>query len=97
MSDHHSRNRLIRCIDLLQLESDAQQSHLLQLTAQARPDLVGSILRVGRTIDTIERHIREINELLDHPPRLGSAASGRLVPRRRRGVDGSPGVGLVAS
>jgi hypothetical protein len=98
MNDLHSRNRLARAIDLLQLESDAQQSELLQLTAQARPDLVGSILRIGRTIDILERSARELRDLLDdHPPRLGGAASRRLVPGSERDLDRPAGMGLVAA
>lgn len=98
MNDLHSRNRITRAIDLLQLEADAHQSELLQLTAQARPDLVGSILRIGRTIDILERSARELHDLLDdHPPRLGSPAPGRLVSGCTRDLGGSPGMGLVAS
>jgi len=102
MNPLHSRNRLTRAIDLLQLESDAHQSELLRLTHhiqpfQARPDLVGSLLRHSRAIDTLERHQRELRELLDHPPGLGGAAPQRVVAGRERPVDRSAGVGMEAA
>ena len=101
MNPLHSRNRLIRAIDLLQLESDAHQSELLrlrhQIDSQARPDLVGSLLHHSRAIDTLERHQRELHELLDHPPRLGGAAPQRVVAGPARDLDRPPGVGVVAA
>ena len=101
MNPVHSRNRLIRAIDLLQLESDAHQSELLrlrhQIGSQTRPDLVGSLLRHSRVVDTLERHQRELHELLDHPPRLGGAAPQRVVAGPARDLDRPPGVGVVAA
>ena len=102
MNPLHPRNRLTRAIDLLQLESDAYQSELLQLMdqigSQARPDLVGSLLHHSRAIDTLERHQRELHKLLDHPPRLGSAASPqRVVAGRERPFDRPAGVGVEAA
>ena len=97
MNRFHSRNRLTELIDLLQLESDAYQSELLQLQPQARPDLVGPLLHHSRVIDTLERHQRELRELLDHPPRLGSAAPQRVVAGPARDLDRPPGVGVVAA
>ena len=101
MNPLHSRNRLIKAIDLLQLESDAHQSELLRLQRQIdslpRPDLVGPLLRHSRVIDTLERHQRELHELLDHPPRLGSATPQRVVAGPARDLDRPPGVGVVAA
>ena len=97
MNFFHSRNRLTRAIDLLQLESDAHHSELLRFSAQARPDLVGPLLRHCRAIDILERHQRELQELLDHPPRL--AGDGRARPGPGPAGDlGSPvGLGVVAA
>jgi len=101
MNPLHSRNRLIKAIDLLQLESDAHQSELQrlqrQIGSQARPDLVGPLLHHSRAIDTLERHLRDLHELLDHPPRLGGAAPQRVVAGPARDLDRPPGVGVVAA
>jgi hypothetical protein len=97
MNPLNSRNRLIQAIDLLQLESDAHQSELLQLQPQARPDLVGPLLHHSRVIDTLERHQRELRELLGHPPRLGSAAPQRVVAGPAGDLDRPAGVGVVAA
>ena len=101
MSPLHSRNRLIRAIDLLQLESDAHQSELLrlqrQMASQARPDLVGPLLYHSQAIDILERHQRELHGLLDHPPRLGGAAPQRVVAGPARHLDRPAGVGVVAA
>jgi len=101
MNPLHSRNRLILATDLLQLESDAHQSELLrlrlQIGSQARPDLVGLLLHRSRAIDALERCQREIQELLDHPPRVGGAAPQRVVAGPARDLDRPPGVGVVAA
>jgi hypothetical protein len=101
MNPLHSCNRLTRAIDLLTLESDAHQSELLrlqrQIGPQARRDLVGSLLYHSRAIDTLERCQRDLHELLDHPPRLGSAAPQRVVAGPARYLDRPPGVGMVAA
>ena len=101
MNPLHSRNRLTRAIDLLTLESDAHQSELLrlqhQIGSQARPDLVGPLLRHSRIVDLLERHQRELHELLDHPPRVGGAAPQRVVAGPARDLDRSTGMGVVAA
>ena len=101
MNPLHSRNRLTRAIDLLQLESDAHKSELLrlqhQIGSQARPGLVGSLLHHSRVIDTLERHQRELQELLDHPPRVGGAAPQRVVAGPSGDLDRPAGVGMVAA
>jgi len=101
MNPLHTRNRLIKAIDLLQLESDAHQSELLrlhhQIGFQARPDLVGSLLHHSRAIDTLEQCKLHLHELLDHPPRLGRAAPQRVVAGPAGDLDRPPGVGVVAA
>ena len=91
----HSCNRLTRIIDLLQIESDAHQSELLRLSGHACPDLVGSLLSHSRAIDLLERHQREIRELLDHSTRVGNRARSRGPLAGSAGsVGDSPAVGV---
>jgi hypothetical protein len=44
-----------------------------------------------------ERHRRELQDLLNHPPRVGGAAPQRVVAGRERPVDQSAGVGVEAA
>jgi hypothetical protein len=97
MNDLRSRNRITRAIDLLQIESDAHHSEILRLSAQARPDLVGPLLHHSRTIDLLERHQRELRELLDHPPRLGSDGRARSIPGPTGDLGPPTGMRLVAA
>ena len=62
-----NRQRIQRAIDALQLVADDQQDHLNQLVvfdsnAPARP---GRILKLGRTVDTLERTMADLQKLLD--------------------------------
>ena len=97
MNFFHSRNRLTRAIDLLQLESDAHHSELLRLSAQARPDLVGPLLHHSRTIEVLERQQRDLRELLDHPPRLDGDGPARPGPRPSGNLGSPVGLGVVAA
>ena len=97
MNPLHSRNRLTRAIDLLQLESDAHHSELLRIRAQARPDLVGPLLHHSRAIDLLERHQRELQELLDHPPRLDGDGRARPGPGPAGDLGPAVGLGVVAA
>ena len=97
MNPLHSRNRLNRAIDILRIESDAHHSDLLRLSAQARPDLVGPLLHHSRTIDLLERHQRELLQLLDHPPRLDGDGRARPGPRPAGDLDLPVGLGVVAA
>lgn len=97
MNPLHSRNRLTRAIDLLRLESDVHHSDLLLLSAQARPDLVGALLRSSRAIDLLERHQRELQELLDHPPRLDGDGRARPSPGLAGDLGSPVGFGVVAA
>jgi hypothetical protein len=95
--DHHDRQRVRSVLVQLQTLSDAQQHTLNALATEARPDLVGAIASASRAVDLFERHARELRELLDHPPRLGSATPRRLVSGCTGGLGGSPGMGVVAA
>ena len=97
MNPFHSRNRLNRAIDLLRIESDAHHSELLRLRAQARPDLVGPLLHHSRAIDLFERHQRELQELLDHPPRLDGDGRARPGPGPAGDLGSPVGLGVVAA
>ena len=97
MNPLHSRNRLKIAIELLQIESDAHHSELLRLRAQARPDLVGPLLHHSRAIDLLERQQQELQELLDHPPRLDGDRRARSGPRPAGDLGPAVGLGVVAA
>jgi hypothetical protein len=59
-----NRERLHRAIDALQQVSDAHQH---QLNTAPASMVVGQLLKLGRTIDTMERQISELQALLDAP------------------------------
>ena len=82
-----------RAIDALQMVSDDYQRviHLVTYDQHA----IGQLLKLGRTIDTLERSISELHALLDQPPGLGSSELPRLVPRPVRPVDGIAQPGLA--
>jgi hypothetical protein len=84
------RNRVAiqRALDSLQLVSDDQQHELNNLASLGiRSDSIGQVLRLSRTIDTIERVCSELQSLLDQPPHLGGAGSGRSLPGPERALD----------
>jgi len=84
------RNRLFiqRALDSLQFVSDDQQHELNNLASLGiRSDGIGQVLRLSRTVDTIERVCSELQALLDQPPRLGGAGSGRSLPGPERALD----------
>jgi hypothetical protein len=66
-----NRQRIQRAIDALQLVADDQQDHLNQVVVfQAdNPAWPGQILKLGRTVDTLERSITDLQRLLDAPSR----------------------------
>jgi len=89
----NARNRLFiqRALDSLQFVSDDQQHELNNLASLGimgiRPDGIGQVLQISRTVDTIERVCGELQSLLDQPPRLGGAASGRSLSGSKRALD----------
>lgn len=98
MNELRSRERIKRAIDLLQLESDEHQHEINCIALAGVPARqVGYLLSLSLRVDMFERHQRELQQLLDHPPRLGGAAPGRPVPGPPRPLDQPPGVGLVAA
>jgi len=83
------RNRLFiqRCLDSLMFVSDDYQHELNNLASLgAEPKSLGRLLRISRTIDTIERVSGELHALLDQPPADGGAKLG-LLPRPARALD----------
>jgi hypothetical protein len=84
------RNRLFiqRALDSLQFVSDDQQHELNNLASLGvSSDSIGHLLRLSRTVDTIERVCSELQALLDQPPRLGRSGSGRSLPGPERAMD----------
>jgi hypothetical protein len=83
------RNRLFiqRALDSLQFVSDDQQHELNNLASLGLgSDSIGHLLRLSRTVDTIERVCSELQALLDQPPRLGRSESGRSLPGPERAL-----------
>lgn len=66
MNDTNCR-RIQRAIDALQLAADDQQDHLNQVVVYEaeNPAWPGQILKLGRTVDTLERSITDLQRLLD--------------------------------
>jgi hypothetical protein len=62
-----NRQRLQRAIDALQLVADDQQDHLNQVVVfdSNAPAWPGRILKLGRTVDTLERTMADLQKLLD--------------------------------
>ena len=62
-----NRQRIQRAIDALQLVSDDQQDELNQVVVfdAESPAWPGRILKLGRTVDTLERTITDLQRLLD--------------------------------
>jgi hypothetical protein len=62
-----NRQRIQRAIDALQLVSDDQQDELNQVVVfdSESPAWPGRILKLGRTVDTLERSITDLQRLLD--------------------------------
>jgi len=62
-----NRQRIQRAIDALQLVADDQQDHLNQVVVfdSNAPAWPGRILKLGRTVDTLERTITDLQRLLD--------------------------------
>jgi hypothetical protein len=86
----NARNRLFiqRALDSLQFVSDDQQHELNNLASLGiSSDSIGHLLRLSRTVDSIERVCSELQALLDQPPRLGGAASGRSLSGSERALD----------
>jgi hypothetical protein len=89
----NARNRLFiqRALDSLQFVSDDQQHELNNLadaiSLGIRSDGIGQVLRLSRTVDSIERVCSELQSLLDQPPRLGGAGSSRSLPGPERALD----------
>ena len=84
------RNKLFiqRALDSLQFVSDDQQHELNNLSSLGvSSDSIGHLLQISRTVDTIERVCSELQSLLDQPPRLGGAASGRSLSGSERALD----------
>jgi hypothetical protein len=85
------RNRVAiqRALDSLQFVSDDQQHQLNNHPASLglSSDSIGHLLRLSRTIDTIERVCSELQSLLDQPPRLGGSGSGRSLSGPERALD----------
>jgi hypothetical protein len=91
-----------RAIDALRLVSDDRQrlmQDLIHLLTTNDQRTIGRLLKLGRTIDTLERILSELHALLDHPPGVGSSEPPRLVPRPVRPVDGiaQPGLAVPGS
>jgi hypothetical protein len=86
----NARNRLFiqHAIDSLQFVSDDQQHELNNLASLGLgSDSIGHLLQISRTVDTIERVCGELQSLLDQPPRLGGAGSGRSLSGPERALD----------
>ena len=84
------RNRLFiqRALDSLQFVSDDQQHELNNLASLGfGSDSIGYLLRLSRTVDTIERVCSELQSLLDQPPRLGGSGSEQPLPGPERALD----------
>ena len=66
-----NRQRIQRAIDALQLVSDDQQDELNQVVVfdAESPAWPGRILKLGRTVDCLERTITDLQRLLDGLPR----------------------------
>ena len=62
-----NRQRIQRAIDALQLVSDDQQDELNQVVVfdAESPAWPGRILKLGRTVDCLERSITDLQRLLD--------------------------------
>ena len=94
------RNRELvhRAIDALHLVSDHHQRAMEDLIHPRKTydqRTIGQVLKLGRTVDTLERSISELHALLDQPPSMGSSEPSRLVPRPVRPVDGLAKPGLA--
>lgn len=63
-----NRQRLQRAIDALQLVADDQQDHLNQVAVFGSSSAAwpGRILKLGRTVDTLERTMADLQRLLDY-------------------------------
>ena len=94
INDPRNRQLVRRAIDALQLVSDEHQHHINCLATHARFS-IGQLLKIGRTIDTLERSISELHTLLDQPPGVGGSEPPRLVPRPVRPVAGIAKPGLA--
>jgi hypothetical protein len=102
IDNSRNRERLHRAIDALHLVSDDRQrimQILIHLPTPYGQRTIGRMLKLGRTIDTLERICSELHALLDQPPSLGSSELPRLVPRPVRPVDGitQPGLAVPAA
>ena len=62
-----NRQRIQRAIDALQLVADDQQDHLNSVVVfePHSPTWPGQILKLGRTVDTLERTMADLQKLLD--------------------------------
>ena len=102
IDNSRNRERVHRAIDALHLVSDDRQrimQILIHLPTPYGQRTIGRMLKLGRTIDPLERILSELHALLDQPPSVGSSEPPRLVPRPVRPVDGiaQPGLAMPGS
>ena len=84
------RNRLFiqRALDSLQFVSDDHQHELNNLASLGiGAESIGHLLKISRTVDSLERVSAELQALLDQPPGVGGAGSRRSFPRSERDLD----------
>lgn len=87
--------KIIDCLEILSREYQ-HEINIIDLVG-VPAGRTGLILSLSRNVDLFERHQRELQELLDHPPRLGGAAPGGTVPGSTGRLDQSAGAGMAAA
>ena len=88
MSDLRNRFFIQRALDSLQSVSDHYQHELNNLASLGvGPESIGHLLRISRTVDSLERVSAELQDLLDQPPGVGGAGSIRSLPGPERALD----------
>ena len=84
------RNRLCiqRALDSLQFVSDDHQHELNNLASLGiGAESIGHLLKISRTVDSLERVSAELQALLDQPPGVGGAGSIRSLSGSERALD----------
>ncbi len=87
-NDPRFRQALRRAVDALQLASDVEQEELNAVSCDAISlGALGHVLRCSRNIDTLERCINELQQILDQPPRVDQPRALELLSRPTRIVN----------
>lgn len=77
MNDLRTRELLRRALEAVEAVANDYQGELNAMVCAETTPAAGLLLRLGRTVDSLEACASQLARILDHPPRLGSYRSAR--------------------